>query len=470
MRIYFDYAATTPVDPVVERAMRPYWGQVFGNPGSVHQFGQEASATVFEARQKVAKAIGADYKEIIFTGSATEANNLALRGVIKKILELRITDYELNKNKIRNPQSVIFNPRIIISQIEHESVLETAKDLENQGLVEVVYIPVSKEGIVNVKKIKEALNERTVLVSVMYVNNEIGTIQPIFEVSKIIQDFKSEIRNPKSETNSKSKNPKIKNVLNLSNSNLDIVSDFVLRASNFPLFHIDAVQALQFLNCNVNDLGVDLMTLSAHKIYGPKGIGALYIKNQELRIRNQEFQKKRIKNNLLIPNSKFLIPVTTGGGQEFGFRSGTENVPYIVGFGKAVELLGEFSAQGGSASGGKRLSGLRDYFWKNFKKIFPKAELNGGVNDNLFNYNLPNILNIYIPGSSAHDRCIELDLLGIAVSPGVACSARSSKPSYVIEALGLGGDRASSSLRFSFGRYTTRGEMDRALKTISKLS
>ncbi|MEK7115033.1 MAG: aminotransferase class V-fold PLP-dependent enzyme, partial [Patescibacteria group bacterium] len=215
--------------------------------------------------------------------------------------------------------------------------------------------------------------------------------------------------------------------------------------------------ALQFMNCNVEDLGVDLMTISAHKIYGPKGIGALYVRNYELGIRNYGISSIK---TLVIHNSCPIIPVITGGGQESGLRSGTENVPYIVGFGKAIELVSSLKFKEF-----KRLTGLRNYFWKEIKKKFPKAEINGSaLLTTSGSAQLPNILNIYFSGSSAQDRCIELDLKGIAVSPGVACAARSAKPSYVIEALGFSNDRASSSLRFSFGRLTTKKELDKVLK------
>jgi len=370
--IYLDHASSTPMAAEVIKVMKPYWENKFGNPGSTHWFGQQASAAVFKARQVIAQSLEADYKNIIFTSSATEANNLALRGVLKQA-----------KHK---------KPRIIVSAIEHESILETCRDLEKEG-AEVVYLPVNKEGVIDLKQLKASLNKRTVLVSIMYANNEIGTIQPIKEVSRLIKEYKG--------------------------------------GATYPLFHTDAVQAFQFLPCSVEKLSVDLLTLSAHKIYGPKGIGLLYIKDQEL-----------------------IAPLITGGGQEDGLRSGTENVPYIIGFAKAVELV-----EKNRKKEAKRLNDLRDYFWQELKKIIADIEINGS-----FKQRLPNNLNIYFPGRPAADLCIELDIWGLAVSSGTACSARSIKPSYVIEALGGSKDRAFSSLRLSLGRSTDKAEISLALK------
>jgi cysteine desulfurase len=378
-RIYFDYAATTPVDPAVLAAMEPYFAEKFGNPGSLHSFGQEAIAVVDRSRETIARAVGADFRQIIFTGSATEANNLALRGAV--------AGFRVARKAM---------PRIIVSAIEHESVLETARDMGREG-AEVVYAPVDEKGTVDLKKIKESLTSDTAVVSIMYANNEIGAIQPIAEIAKTIQEFRG------------------KNI--------------------YPLFHIDAAQALQFLDCDISHLGIDLMTLSAHKIYGPKGIGALYIKDM-----------------------KNLRPIISGGGQEFGLRSGTENVPSIVGFAKAVELT---TVLRDKESG--RLAELRDHLSAEIKRIFPKAEINGPENDA---EKLPNILNVYFPGLAAQDLLTKFDLAGLAVSSGSACRSRAPEYSYVIEELGYSKERAKSSIRFSLGRPTAEDEITRALEII----
>jgi cysteine desulfurase len=384
-RIYLDHAASTPVDPRVLAVMQPHFLEKFGNPGSLHSFGQEAIAAVDSARETIAKAIGAEFRQIIFTGSATEANSLALRGAI---LAARHGGDGAAKD--------ISYPRIIVSIIEHESVLETAREAERMG-VEVIYVPVDASGIVAPEEIKKSLNDRTVLVSVMYAQNEIGTVQRIAEIGKALKNFRGE--------------------------------------NKYPLFHTDAAQAFQFLDCAPAKLGVDLMTLSAHKIYGPKGIGALYIKD---------------------PSD--VKPIISGGGQEFGLRSGTENVPSIVGFAKAVELvIATREAEG------KRIGELRDQFWKGLKEIFPKAEMNG-IEKNP--ERLPNILNIYFPGREAQELLTKLDIAGLAASSGSACRSRAMESSYVIETLGHSKERAKSSIRFSFGRPTTKQEVVDALAVV----
>lgn len=382
--IYFDYASTTPLDPGVLKTMNTYFTKQFGNAGSLHFFGQKALAALDLSREKISKFIGSDFREIIFTSGATEANNLALRGIFFKFKKI-------------NPE---ITPKIIISSIEHESVLQTARSLESYG-AKVVYLKVNKYGFIDLKQLKNELDKNTILVSIIYANNEIGTIEPIKEISKIIINFKKE-------------------------HNL-----------NYPFFHTDASQAFQFLDCNVLNLGIDLMTLSSHKIYGPKGIGALYI-------------RKEIQN--------YIKPQITGGGQEFNLRSGTENIPAIVGFAKAIELAfylrqKEF----------KRIYNLRNYFWKKIKLILKNIKLNQEPN---FKNTLPNILNIYFPGENSSELITKFDLAGIAVSSGSACNARSSEPSHVLLSCGYSKDRTMQSLRFSFGKFTKKQDIDKALSLI----
>jgi cysteine desulfurase len=409
--IYLDYAATTPVDPAVFDAMLPYLSTItnnpstglFGNPGSLHSYGQQASGAVFIARQMIAKELNCHYSEVVFTGSATEANNLALRGALKAY-GLQLTADGQKKGR----------SRIIISAIEHESVLATAKDLEKDG-VEVVVIPVSKDGVVDLKKLKAALNERTVLVSVMYANNEIGTIQPITEIAKIIRDFRASSA--------------------IGNKPLAI---------RYPLLHTDAVQAFQYLECDVQELGVDLLTLSAHKIYGPKGIGALCVRSQPV--------------SKLSTTNYPLSTILTGGGQESGLRSGTENVPCIVGFAKAVGL-----AVMDREDEAVRVTKLRDQAWVCIKKLFPKAVLNGSIHGRL-----PNNLNFHLPGVLGEQLLVALDMQGVAVSSGSACTARSTNPSHVVLALGYDEKRAKNSVRISLGRMTTKKEITDFLKEFKK--
>lgn len=413
--IYLDHAATTPLDPAVFDAMRPYFTEQFGNPGSLHSFGQKASAAVFAARQTIASELGCHYSEIIFTGGATEANNLALRGAIKQWRSLQAAV----------SQDLV--PRIIVSSIEHESVLETARDLEKEG-VEVVYLPVSQEGVVDVQKLKAALTERTVLVSVMYANNEVGTIQPIAEIAQIITDYK----------------------LSIANSSAPVAFKNLLPAI-YPLFHTDAVQAFQYLSCNVQALGVDLLTLSAHKIYGPKGVGCLYV-------------RQSLTPRLKATSSK-LQPLLTGGGQEQGLRSGTENVPAIVGFAKAVEIAMRMREKES-----RRVAVVRDDLLKRIKIIWKSVVVNGRKDGRL-----PNNLNLYIPhakGSpalSGEQLLIALDVAGVAVSSGSACAARSIDPSHVLTAMGFDRLRSKNSLRFTLGRQTTKKEIQTVVSVLESL-
>ncbi len=430
-RLYFDYAASTPVAKEVLHEMEPYFSLKFGNSGSLHSFGQEASAGVSLARERISRALGlpdeSGFHEIIFTGSATEANNLALRGVIKgmKNRGLGIMREGSSSSLIHNSKSAI--PRVIISAIEHESVLETAKDLEKCGEAEVIYLPVDSHGVVDLKKFAEGLNERTVLVSVMHASNEIGTIQPLAKIAEIIRNFRQlKIKSP-----AVSKAMAGKKKLSISN--------------DYPLLHTDAAQTFNYLDCNPDLLGVDLMTLSAQKMYGPKGVGALYM--------------RRPGNN----NKNLLMPIITGGSHEFGFRAGTPNTPAIVGFGKAAEL-----AVLRRKKELRHVSNLSNKFWRELKNTYPKAELNG-YDLQFTNYNsLPSILNIYFPEHLASDLLIKLDIAGVAAASGSACSTRSSKPSHVLRALGLPMERVMRSVRFSFGSSTTEAEIKELVRRLKK--
>ena len=384
MRLYFDYAASTPIDKRVVAAMRPYFVSKFGNPSSLHIFGQEALAAVDKTREVITQSLGVNFRDIIFTGSATEANNLILRGVVKRWRSL----------KRRN-----IAPKIIVSSIEHESVLETVRSFSDEE-AEVFYLPVDREGYVDVDVLRRELDDRTMLVSVMYANNEIGTIEPIQKIAQVIQDFR--------------------------------------KNGALPLFHTDASQAFQYLSCDVRRLGVDTLTISGHKIYGPKGIGALYIREDIAQV--------------------LISPIITGGGQEFGLRAGTENVPLVAGLGKAVALVGE------NRSRAVRDVGLlRHALWNGIRSILPSAELIGPRDSS---GSLPSILHIRFPGIAAEELLTQFDRLGLSVSSGSACSSRLSTPSHVLQAIGRSVTEAKEGIRFSLGFPTTKGQIDRALRII----
>jgi len=381
-----DYAATTPQDTAVEKAMRVLYSSVFGNPSSSHSFGQAASRAVFLARQKVAKALTADYKHIVFTGSATEANNMAICGVFDRAR----TEMNMNNTPLR----------IVISAIEHDSVYEACARIRERYGAEIIEVPVNARGIIDIKALEVALTPHTIMVSVQMVNSELGVIQPVQKISAIIKQYKTKIG-----------------------------------STVYPVVHTDAVQAFQYIPCNVENLGVDMLTLSGHKIYGPKGIGVLYVKNADI-----------------------LAPQIMGGGQERGIRSGTENVPAIIGFAQAIDDVERIRTKES-----KRVEKLRAMLWDGITKIIRDAELNGSVTERV-----PNIISVYFPARSAQDVCIELDMMGVAVSPGTACSSRAAEPSRVIKALGFSGDRPLSSIRFSLGRGTTASEVRSVISILKK--
>ena len=370
--IYLDYHATTPVDPQVLQAMIPYFTEVFGNAASRnHEFGWTAEAAVELGRKQVAHLIGAQEKEIIFTSGATESDNLALTGVA-----------EMYREK---------GNHIITSTIEHKAILDTCQALEKKGF-EVTYLPVDQYGQVSAESVAAAITSKTILVSIMAANNEIGTINPLAAIGKVCKE---------------------KGVL----------------------FHSDAVQLVGKAPINVEAMGIDLMSLTAHKIYGPKGIGALYVRRRNPRVR--------------------LSPLVFGGGHERGMRSGTLNVPGIVGFGKAAELAEKYLNEEPA-----RIQKLRERLWTGFQKELDEIYLNGHPTERL-----PNNLNIsfaFVEGES-----LMMGMKDIAVSSGSACTSASLEPSYVLKQIGVGEDLAHTSIRFGLGRFTTEDEIDYVLKKVT---
>jgi len=398
--------------------MMPYFSDKFGNASSVHSFGQEAIAAIDQAREKIAKLLNCDFNEIIFTGSATEANNLAIFGITRNFqfpLLRQGFGGQAISNFQTNPKSQSLNSKlhIISTVIEHESVLEPLKELERLDH-EVTYLPVNKDGFIKVSYLEKAIRNNTVLVSIIYANNEIGIIQPVKEIGKLLEKI-----------NAKRKTAGLGRIY----------------------FHTDAVQAFQFLECRPDWLKVDLMTFSGHKIYGPKGIGALFVRK-------------------LIPIG-LIKPIISGGGQEFGLRSGTENVANIVGMAKAVELVFK-----NKEARFKKVLNLRNQLLDYIIKYNKGIGLNGSLDlsTSLRTSNrLPNNLNIRFPGLNNETLLVALDQKGVAVSAGSACSARASKASYVLTALGLTEKQAKESIRITLGKDTTAEEIKKSAGIISIL-
>ena len=370
--IYLDYQATTPMDPRVLEAMMPYFTYKFGNPHSrSHSYGWEAEEGVEKARGQVAKLIGADDKEVIFTSGATESNNLAIRGVAEF--------YKDRKN------------HIVTTVTEHKCVLDTCRHLEQQGF-EVTYLPVQKNGLIDLDQLRAAITDKTVVVSIMAVNNEIGVIQPLEEIGKICREKKT-------------------------------------------FFHTDAAQAAGKIPLDVEAMNIDLMSISGHKIYGPKGIGALYVR-----------RKPRVR----------LVPLIVGGGQERGFRSGTLPTPLCVGLGEAAEIC--LSEMGDEA---KRLKKLQDRMLKGLNAKLTDLVINGDLE-----HRIPGNLNIsfaYVEGES-----LMMGIKNLSVSSGSACTSASLEPSYVLRALGVEEEMAHTSLRIGLGRFTTEHEVDTAVDELTR--
>jgi cysteine desulfurase len=370
--IYMDYHATTPVDPRVLDAMLPYFTERFGNAASRnHPFGWEAEKAIELGRAQVAGLIGASPKEVVFTSGATESDNIAVKGVV-----------EMYRAK---------GDHVVTVVTEHKAILDTCKRLEKQG-TRVTYLPVGREGLVDLATLDAAITDKTVLVSVMAVNNEIGVIQPIEAIGRLCHE-------------------------------------------RGVLFHTDAVQALGKIPFDVNTLHVDLASFSAHKTYGPKGVGALYVRRKNPRV--------------------LVAPLIDGGGHERGVRSGTLNVPGIVGFGRACEIAGAEMAEESA-----RLGRLRDRLLAGLQQNLDEIYVNGSLE-----HRVPNNLNVsfaYVEGES-----LLMGINDVAVSSGSACTSGSLEPSYVLKALGTGDDLAHSSIRFGLGRYNTEEEVD---YVVSKLT
>jgi cysteine desulfurase len=371
-RIYLDHAATTPTHPEVVKAMLPYFTEVFGNPSSIHSYGQEAKGAIEEARAKVAELIGARSEEIIFTGGGTEADNFAVKGIAYA-----------NEHK---------GNHIITTAVEHHAVMETCKFLERRGFG-ITYLPVDKYGLVAPDSVKKAITDKTILISVIHANNEVGTIEPVEEVGKIAREAG-------------------------------------------VYFHTDAVQTVGHIPVSVDELKVDLLSISAHKFYGPKGVGALYVRK-----------------------GARLVSLMHGGEQERRYRAGTENVPAIVGLGKAVELAGQ--EMGKEA---ERLAYLRDKLIKGLGEKIDHIRLNGHPTRRL-----PNNVNVSVDFVEGESMLLNLDLEGICASTGSACSSSSLEPSHVLLALGLPPEQVHCSLRFTLGRGNTEEDIERVLDVLPRV-
>jgi len=376
-RVYLDYAATAPVDERVIKTMEPYSRRFFGNPSSLHYFGQQTRGAMETAREKIAHLIGAQPEEIVFTSGGTEADNFALKGVAYAA--------KLSGN------------HFITTKIEHSAILNPTKFLAKQGFA-VTYLLPQKDGLIKPEDLRAVLTDKTILISIMHANNEVGTIEPIKKLAEVIKKFRG--------------------------------------AKKFPLFHIDAVQTVGHIPVDVDEMGVDLLSISAHKLYGPKGVGALYV-------------RKGIT----------LEPFMHGGEQERGRRGSTENVAGIVGFGKACELAEqEMDAER------VRLTKLRDYFIKEVMSKIERVTLNGHATKRL-----PNNINLSFESIEGESMMLSLDLAGIACSTGSACSSNTLETSHVMLALGVNPEMAHSSLRFTLGKETTKQDLDYTVNQLVKI-
>src|SRR3990170_1437080 len=370
-RVYLDYNATTPIDPRVFEAMIPYMKEEFGNPSSIHSYGMAGKAALDNSREQIAELLGAGPREIVFTSCGSESNNLAIKGIAFQLREK--------------------GNHLITTQVEHASVLETFRILESQGF-NSTYLSVDKYGLIDLEELREAITDDTILVSVMFANNETGVLMPIQEIAELVKEKR-------------------------------------------VIFHTDAIQAVGKIDINLKNLPVDLLSISGHKLYGPKGVGALLIRD----------------------GVKFG-PLIHGGGQERGKRSGTENVAGIVGLGKACEI---FKQDAGYKMQDARIKDLRDELYEGISERISGFKLNGHHEKRL-----SNTLNLSFEGVEGESLVMNLDLEGIAVSTGSACSEGNVEPSHVLLAMSLSKEQAVSSLRFSLGRFTENEDIDCLLEVL----
>ncbi len=375
-KIYLDHAATTPVETAVLKKVLPYFSEKYGNASSIHQAGDLGRQAIEKSRQQVADFLGCLPEEIYFTSGATESDNWVIRGIVEKA-----------------GQSSAKKPHIITSSFEHTAVLEPARVLEKQGLAELTILPVNRDSLVEAEEVIKAIKKSTVLVSIMYANSEVGTIQPIKEIGQLIEKKNRQV-----------------------------------------VFHTDAVQAINYLNCHVNYLGVDALSLSGHKIYAPKGIGALYL-------------RKGVE----------ISPVFRGGGHERGLRSGTENVPGIVGLGEAIKQVVKRKKQNDT------IKRLRNKLITGVLRDIPDVQLNGSLE-----HRLPNNAHFSFKGIEGEGLLIELSEKGIYVSTGSACASHSLRPSHVLTAMGLSDEEAHASVRFTLGRQTKESDINYVLEILPK--
>ena len=371
MKIYLDNAATTKLDPRVLAEMKPYLASEYGNASSIHYMGQSNNLVLEAARDRIAKLLGAPARSIIFTSGASESNNLIIKGVM-------FANQEKGKH-------------LIVSAVEHPCVLQSARQLIKHGF-ELDIVPVTEDGLIDMVALDKLIRPDTVLVSIMAVNNEIGTIQDLKAIAKLVHD-------------------------------------------KGAYFHSDIVQAIPYLDINIEDLGLDFASLSAHKFYGPKGVGIAYL------------------------NSKIKIePLIAGGEQENGTRAGTYNLPGIVGFAKSLELAYQEKADYVS-----RVKELRDYMWERIKAEIPEVHLNGSLT-----YRTPNNLNILFSRIEGEAILMDLSMKGVCVSTGSACSAHNLKTSYVLQAIGLTLDNLNSNIRFTLGKFNNKKEIDYTVEALKK--